>query len=196
VLWLTGVAELETALGALGHWLLRLDRGFEILLLVGLSMSLAHLFALVANQLTPRQIVVQLLLDALVLAVALLLATLVDMALLAVVVEEPLQPWALFESLGAALLPGLFTPLAALAILVSMAYAMVLEIRSGFPFIAPDPYQIPEGDYAGPMGVGEPPSWEKAAMYVVMCLVLIGCGGGLFSLDNLLIADLLELALD
>jgi putative oxidoreductase len=95
---------------------------------------------------------------------------------------------------GVALLPGLLTPLAALAILVSMAYAMVLEIRSGFPFIAPDPYQIPAGDYAGPMGVGEPPSWEKAAMYVVMCLVLATCGGGLFSLDNLLIADLLKLA--
>lgn len=92
---------------------------------------------------------------------------------------------------GIILIPGLLTPLAALAILVSMAYAVVLEISSGFPFIAPDPYQIPSGDYAGPMGVGEPPSWEKAAMYVVMCLVLIGCGGGLFSLDNLLLADLL-----
>ncbi|MCF8131900.1 MAG: DoxX family protein [Synechococcus sp. Tobar2m-G35] len=95
---------------------------------------------------------------------------------------------------GVVLLPGLLTPLAALAILVSMAYATVLEIRSGFPFIAPDPYQIPEGDYAGPMGVGEPPSWEKAAMYVVMCLVLIACGGGLYSLDTVLIADLVDLA--
>jgi putative oxidoreductase len=93
---------------------------------------------------------------------------------------------------GIALIPGFLTPLAALAILVSMAYAAVLELSSGFPFIAPDPYQIPAGDYAGPMGVGEPPSWEKAAMYVVMCLVLIGCGGGLYSLDNLLIADLLR----
>lgn len=93
---------------------------------------------------------------------------------------------------GIALLPGLLTPLAALAIAVSMAYAMVLEIVSGFPFIAPDPYQIPAGDYAGPMGVGEPPSWEKAAMYVVMCLVLASCGGGAWSLDNLLIADLLR----
>jgi putative oxidoreductase len=42
------------------------------------------------------------------------------------------------------------------------------------------------------MGVGEPPSWEKAAMYVVMCVVLIFCGGGLFSLDNLLLVDLLR----
>jgi putative oxidoreductase len=93
---------------------------------------------------------------------------------------------------GIALVLGLLTPLATLPILVSMLYAMVLEIRSGFPFIAPDPFQIPEGDYAGPMGVGEPPSWEKAAMYAVMALVLISCGGGAFSLDNLLIADLLD----
>ena len=37
---------------------------------------------------------------------------------------------------GIALLVGLFTPLAAFGILVSMAYAMVLELRSGFPFIS------------------------------------------------------------
>lgn len=92
---------------------------------------------------------------------------------------------------GIALIPGLLTPLAALAILVSMLYAAVLEISQGLPFIAPDPYQIPAGDYLGPNGIGDPPSWEKAAMYVVMCLVLIGCGGGFFSLDDLLLADLL-----
>ena len=63
---------------------------------------------------------------------------------------------------GIALIPGLLTPLAALAILVSMAYAVVIEIKSGFPFIAPDPYQIPAGDYAGPMGVGEPPQLGKS----------------------------------
>lgn len=96
---------------------------------------------------------------------------------------------------GIALIVGLFTPLAAFGILVSMAYAMLLEIRSSFPFMAPDPYLIPDGDYAGPMGTGEPPSWEKAAMYVVMCLVLMGCGGGFLSLDNLLIADLVRMAL-
>jgi putative oxidoreductase len=96
---------------------------------------------------------------------------------------------------GIALILGLLTPLAALAILVSMAYAVVLEIRGGLPFIGPDPFQIPPGDYSGPLGVGEPPSWEKAAMYVVMCIVLIGCGGGTYSLDNLLLADLLRSAL-
>ncbi|MEI8250517.1 MAG: DoxX family protein [Synechococcus sp. ELA057] len=93
---------------------------------------------------------------------------------------------------GIALIPGFLTPLAALAILVSMAYAAVLELSSGLPFIAPDPYQIPEGDYVGPNGVGDPPSWEKAAMYVVMCLVLATSGGGLYSVDNLLLADLLQ----
>lgn len=139
------MAELETALTALGQWLLRLDRGVEILLLVGLSMSLAHLFALVANQLTPRQIVVQLLLDALVLAVALLLAALVDMALLAVVVEGPLQPWALFESLGTALLPGLFYVLVAapyvgdliaVAIWVLIHLNVVAVLQARFPLTA------------------------------------------------------------
>mgnify|MGYP003336033599 FL=1 len=92
---------------------------------------------------------------------------------------------------GIALIPGFLTPLAALAILVSMAYAMVLEIRLGFPWFAPDPYQIPPGDYEGPMGVGDPPSWEKASMYVVMCLVLMFVGGGLYSVDQVLVADLL-----
>ncbi|MEB3318298.1 MAG: DoxX family protein [Cyanobacteriota bacterium] len=93
---------------------------------------------------------------------------------------------------GAALVVGLLTPLAVLPILVSMLVAMALEIRSGFPFIAPDPFQIPAGDYAGPMGVGEPPSWEKAAMYAVMAVVLISCGGGAASIDALLIADLMK----
>lgn len=89
---------------------------------------------------------------------------------------------------GIALIIGVLTPLAALAIAVSMLYAVVLEIKNGFPFIAPDPFQIPEGDYVGPMGVGDPPSWEKAAMYVVMCGVLITAGGGPFSLDLAVVA--------
>jgi putative oxidoreductase len=93
---------------------------------------------------------------------------------------------------GVALIMGLLTPLAAAAIAVSMLYAVVLEIRSGFTFIAPDPFQIPEGDYAGPMGVGEPPSWEKAAMYVVMCAVLMASGGGPLSLDLVLVAPRLQ----
>ena len=93
---------------------------------------------------------------------------------------------------GIALVFGVLTPFAAAVIAVSMLYAMVLEISNGFPFIAPDPFQIPEGDYAGPMGTGEPPSWEKAAMYVVMCLVLMTAGAGPYSLDLILIAPRLQ----
>ena len=93
---------------------------------------------------------------------------------------------------GIALVVGFLTPLAAMAIAVSMLYAVVLELRNGFPFIAPDPFQIPQGDYAGPMGVGEPPSWEKAAMYVVMCSVLITSGGGPISVDLLWVAPRLQ----
>ena len=51
------------------------------------------------------------------------------------------------------------------------AASILPEIRSGFPFIAPDPYQIPQGDDAGPMGVG---------------------AGGIPSLDSLLIPDALK----
>ena len=93
---------------------------------------------------------------------------------------------------GIVLIPGLLTPLAAFAIAFSMAYAMVLEMIKGFPFITPDPYLIPAGDYDGPNGKGEPPSWEKASMYVVMCLILMGCGGGLFSLDISFVAPFLS----
>ena len=96
---------------------------------------------------------------------------------------------------GIALVAGVLTPIAAFGILVSMAYAMVLEMKSGLPFVAVDPYLIPEGDYAGPLGVGEPPSWEKAAMYVVMCVVLIGCGGGWFSIDHAITEQVLQTGL-
>lgn len=92
---------------------------------------------------------------------------------------------------GIALLPGFLTGPASLAILVSMAYAVILEISKGFPFIAPDPFQIPQGDYAGPMGVGDPPSWEKALLYVVMAAILICCGGGALSLDNEILKPIL-----
>lgn len=84
---------------------------------------------------------------------------------------------------GICLILGFLTPFASLAIFVSMAFAMVLEILQGLPFVARDPYLIPEGQYQGPQGIGEPPSWEKAAIYVVICLVLIFFGAGAYSLD-------------
>ena len=42
------------------------------------------------------------------------------------------------------------------------------------------------------VGVAEPPSWEKAATDGVMGLALATCVGGLLSLDNLIIADMLR----
>lgn len=81
---------------------------------------------------------------------------------------------------------GFLTPLSSLAILGSMAFAMVLEIAQGSPFVARDPYLIPEGQYEGPAGKGEPPSWEKAFMYCVMLITIAVFGPGAFSLDALI----------
>jgi putative oxidoreductase len=67
-----------------------------------------------------------------------------------------------------------------------MAYAMVLEISQGLPFVAPDPYEIPSGQYEGPNGKGEPPSWEKAFIYCLMLIAIAVLGPGAFSLDALL----------
>jgi hypothetical protein len=78
-----------------------------LLLLVGLSFSLSHAFALLANRLTPRQILVRLLLDALVLALAFLLASGVDMVLLAALATPPVRPSAFLAGMDRVLLPGL-----------------------------------------------------------------------------------------
>ena len=84
---------------------------------------------------------------------------------------------------GVCLVIGLLTPLASVVILGSMAFAMVLEIAQGLPFVARDPYQIPAGQYEGPKGKGEPPSWEKAFMYCLMLIAIAVLGPGAFSLD-------------
>ncbi|MEG3437273.1 DoxX family protein [Pannus brasiliensis CCIBt3594] len=87
---------------------------------------------------------------------------------------------------GVCLVIGLLTPLASVAIFVSMAFAAYLEISQGLPFVARDPYLIPEGQYEGPKGKGEPPSWEKAFMYCLILIALAAIGPGAFSLDALL----------
>jgi putative oxidoreductase len=88
---------------------------------------------------------------------------------------------------GVCLAIGLLTPLASVAILGSMVFAMVLEIVQGLPFVAPDPYQIPVGQYESPKGKGEPPSWEKAFMYCLMLIAIAVLGPGAFSLDAALL---------
>ncbi|MGA7938059.1 MAG: DoxX family protein, partial [Kovacikia sp.] len=87
---------------------------------------------------------------------------------------------------GVGLVLGLLTPLASAAIFVSMAFATFLEITQGLPFVARDPYLIPTGQYEGPKGKGEPPSWEKAFMYCLMLMTIAVLGPGAFSLDALL----------
>ena len=89
---------------------------------------------------------------------------------------------------GVCLILGLLTPLASAAIFVSMAFAAYLDIVNGSPFVARDPYLIPDGQYEGPKGKGEPPSWEKAFMYGLMLMAIGVLGPGAFSLDALLLS--------
>ncbi|PZD73327.1 hypothetical protein C1752_02397 [Acaryochloris thomasi RCC1774] len=92
---------------------------------------------------------------------------------------------------GICLTFGLLTPLTCLALLASMAFALVLEITKGLPFIANDPYLIPAGEYEGENGKGEPPSQEKAFVYNLMLIVLLAFGPGSFSLDAWLFGTVL-----
>ena len=84
---------------------------------------------------------------------------------------------------GIGLVLGLLTPLACLSILSSMVFALYLEVVARMPLVAPDPYLIPAGEYNGPAGKGEPPSQEKALIYVLVLMALLALGPGQFSVD-------------
>ena len=84
---------------------------------------------------------------------------------------------------GFCLIAGFLTPFACLALLCSMVFAFILEITQGLPFVAIDPYLIPQGEYEGADGKGEPPSQEKAFVYILMLIVLFVFGAGSFSID-------------
>ena len=84
---------------------------------------------------------------------------------------------------GFCLIAGFLTPLVCLTLICSMAFALVLEITQGLPFVAPDPYLIPAGDYEGPDGKGEPPSQEKAFVFNLVLIVLMIFGPGAYSID-------------
>ena len=84
---------------------------------------------------------------------------------------------------GFCLIAGFLTPLVCLFLICSMAFALVLEIIQGLPFVAPDPYLIPEGEYEGPNGKGEPPSQEKAFVFNLVLIVLMIFGAGGYSVD-------------
>jgi putative oxidoreductase len=84
---------------------------------------------------------------------------------------------------GVCLIIGLLTALASLPILASMLVAIATDVLGRKPFVARDPYLIPKGQYQGPNGTGEPPSWEKAFMYCVMLIAIAVLGPGAYSLD-------------
>ncbi|MEL6902041.1 MAG: DoxX family protein [Cyanobacteria bacterium J06606_4] len=88
---------------------------------------------------------------------------------------------------GTGLILGILTPFSSASILVSMLYALALELIKGDPIVAPDPYQL--GDYyEGPNGdKGEPPSMEKALIFSLMLTLIIVFGPGAYSLDALLL---------
>ncbi|MEY4352380.1 MAG: hypothetical protein ACK40D_12020 [Cyanobacteriota bacterium] len=90
----------------LGDWLADANFGLGLLLLVGASMALSHVFALLANRLNRRQILVQLLLDVLILAVAYLLALACDMVLLRLFASRPVPPGEMLEGVAPCLLPA------------------------------------------------------------------------------------------
>ena len=84
---------------------------------------------------------------------------------------------------GFCLILGFLTPLASITIMGSMVFALILEILQGLPLVAPDPYLIPDGEYEGANGKGEPPSQEKAFVFILMLIVLAVFGPGGFSVD-------------
>ncbi|MFM9048080.1 MAG: hypothetical protein ACKOOH_10605 [Cyanobium sp.] len=104
---------LTQPLQQLGNWLAHTDLGLGLLLVVGASMALSHVFALLANRLSGRQILIHLLLDGLILSVALLLALAIDMVLLKALASRPVVPSALVAGVAPCLLPATFYVLAA-----------------------------------------------------------------------------------
>ena len=102
LLWIEGL------LNRLGGWLIHVDLGLGVLLVVGISMSLSHVFALLANRMNARQILLRLLLDALILSVAFLLSSSIDMVLLTLYASATVHPTDFINAVAAALLPACF----------------------------------------------------------------------------------------
>lgn len=107
------LAPLEQALWSLGRWLVQTDLGLAILLVVGASMALSHVFALLANRLSGKAILLHLLLDALMLSVAFLLCMTVDMVLLRLFASRAVHPSAFLNGVAPCLLPATLYVLAA-----------------------------------------------------------------------------------
>ena len=105
--------QLLASLESMGQLLLAMDSGVDLLIGVGLSMSASHLFSLLANRLTPVQILLHMIMDALVLSLAFLIGILCHSMMLMLLEGVPLQPITFANHMGAAMWPGLFYVLAA-----------------------------------------------------------------------------------
>ena len=105
--------QLLASLELMGQFLLAMDTGVGLLIGVGLSMSASHLFSLLANRLTPVQILMHMIVDALVLSLAFLIGILCHSLMLMLLEGVPLQPITFANHMGVAMWPGLFYVLAA-----------------------------------------------------------------------------------
>jgi hypothetical protein len=105
--------SISAGLAGMGELLVKLDVGVGLLVGVGASMSASHLFALLANRLRPRQILLHMVVDALVLSLAFLIGIISHSLMLTLVAGVPLQPITFGNRMGVALWPGLFYVLVA-----------------------------------------------------------------------------------
>ncbi|MCP9809305.1 hypothetical protein KBY58_07650 [Cyanobium sp. HWJ4-Hawea] len=136
---------MDNLLAHLGSWLVQADVGLGMLLLVGLSMSLSHVFALLANRLNARQLLWHVLLDGLVLSLAFVVNCFIDMLLLSLYASKTVHPSVFLNGTAVCLLPVLFYffvaapyvgDLIALAIwlMVHLNVITLLHARFGLPY--------------------------------------------------------------
>lgn len=136
---------IQVLLESMGQRLMAMDTGIGLLIGVGISMSASHLFSLLANRLTPRQIALHLVVDALVLSLAMTLGILCHSWMLMLVQHVPPQPITLANRMGVALWPGLFYVLVAapyvsdliavtLLAWIHLNVLVLLQANYGIPF--------------------------------------------------------------
>jgi len=105
---LQGLSGLSQGLDSMAELLLKMEAGVGLLLAVGLSMSAAHFFSLLANRLGPVQIAVHLFFDALGLSLAFLMGIFCDSLILTSLKAVPLHPISFANHMLPAIWPGLF----------------------------------------------------------------------------------------
>ena len=139
------MVAMESLLTRLGSWLIHADFVISLLLLVGFSISMAHVFALLANRLSSSQILVQLLLDSLVLSLAFFVCYLSDIVLLKLYGSRPVHPALFLNGTSACLVPAIAYILAAAPYIGDLIAVVIwacvhlnvisfLHVKFGLPF--------------------------------------------------------------